>query len=79
VDDWFNEDHLGRFVVQVIDHSISAISIANMWVEAPRSITLPPLLAVRVYGYATGVFSSRKIEATTYDSVALRFIATNSP
>jgi primosomal protein N'' len=30
-----------------------------------------------VYGYATGVFSSRKIERATYDSVAFRFIAAN--
>ena len=31
----------------------------------------------RVYGYATGVFSSRKLERATYDSVAFRFIAAN--
>jgi hypothetical protein len=30
------------------------------------------------YGYATGVFSSRKLERSTYDSVAFRFIAANS-
>jgi len=30
-----------------------------------------------VYGYATGVFSSRKLEWATYDSVAFRFIAAN--
>jgi hypothetical protein len=30
-----------------------------------------------VYGYATGVFSSRKLEQATYDSVAFRFIAAN--
>ena len=33
------------------------------------------LLSLLVYGYATGVFSSRKIERATYDSVAFRFIA----
>ncbi len=31
-----------------------------------------------IYGYATGVFSSRKIERATHDSVAFRFIAANS-
>jgi transposase len=36
-----------------------------------------PLLGVLVYGYATGVFSSRKLERATYDSVAFRFIAAN--
>jgi len=33
------------------------------------------LLARRVYGYATGVFSSRKLERATYDSVAVRDLA----
>ena len=32
---------------------------------------------MRLYGYATGVFSSRKLERATYDSVAFRFIAVN--
>jgi transposase len=35
------------------------------------------LLGLLVYGYATGVFSSRKLERATYDSVAFRFIAAN--
>ena len=35
------------------------------------------LLSVLFYGYATGVFSSRKLERATYDSVAFRFIAAN--
>ncbi len=39
----------------------------------------PPviLLGLIIYGYATGVFSSRKLERATYDSVAFRFIAAN--
>ena len=36
-----------------------------------------PLLGLLVYGYATGVFSSRELERATYDSVAFRFIAAN--
>ena len=35
------------------------------------------MLGLLVYGYATGVFSSRKLERATYDSVAFRFIAAN--
>ena len=33
------------------------------------------LLSILVYGYATGVFSSRKLENVTYDSIAFRFVA----
>ena len=42
-----------------------------------RSLTndLSLLLGVLVYGYATGVFSSRKLERATYDSIAFRFVA----
>lgn len=36
------------------------------------------LLALLFYGYATGTFSSRKIERATYDSVAFRYIAANT-
>jgi IS5 family transposase len=35
------------------------------------------LVALLFYGYATGVFSSRKLERSTYDSVAFRFVAAN--
>src|SRR4051794_11320163 len=34
-------------------------------------------MSLLVYGYATGVFSSRKLERASYDSVAFRFIAAN--
>src|SRR5207237_10804604 len=36
------------------------------------------LVAMLFYGYATGVFSSRKLEQATYDSIAFRYIAANT-
>ncbi len=33
------------------------------------------MLGLLVYGYATGHFSSRRIERATYDSVAFRYLA----
>ena len=40
----------------------------------------PPatVMAMLIYGYLTGIFSSRKIETATYDSIAFRFIAGNT-
>ena len=35
------------------------------------------MTGIMVYGYATGVFSSRKLERAIYDSVASRFVAAN--
>lgn len=36
------------------------------------------LLSLLIYGYATGVVSSRKIERATYDSVAFRYLTANT-
>jgi transposase len=77
VDDWLPEKHLARFVVEVIDGlDLSAMSRSY---RGTGSASYHPrlLLGLLVYGYATGVFSSRKLERATYDSVAFRFIAAN--
>jgi len=48
-------------------------------VQQHRAASYHPsiLLGILVYGYATGVFSSRKLERASYDSVAFRFVAAN--
>jgi transposase len=77
VDEWLPEKHLARFVVEVIDGlDLSAMSRSY---RGTGSASYHPrlLLGLLVYGYATGVFSSRKLERATYDSVAFRFIAAN--
>ncbi len=74
VEEWLPEKHLARFVVDVIDQmDLSALTRAY---AGKGSAAHHPsvLLGVLVYGYATGVFSSRKIERATYDSVAFRYI-----
>jgi len=35
------------------------------------------MMALLIYAYATGVFSSRRIERASYDSVALRYVCAN--
>ena len=77
VDEWLPERHLARFVVEVIDGlDLSAMSKSYRGTGS-ASYHPAPLLGLLVYGYATGVFSSRKLERATYDSVAFRFIAAN--
>lgn len=78
VDDWLTQDHLARFVVEVVDGlDLSHLSrqYAGRGSKAHHPATL---LAILVYGYCTGVFSSRKLEMATYDSVAFRYIAAGS-
>lgn len=79
VDEWLPERHLARFVVEVIEKlDLSRMTRAYRG-SGPASYHPAILLALLVYGYATGVFSSRKIERATSDSVAFRFIAANGP
>jgi len=77
VDEWLPEKHLARFIVEVIDGlDLGRMSGAY---RGSGSASYHPrmLLGLLVYGYATGAFSSRKLERATYDSVAFRFIAAN--
>lgn len=78
VDDWVNEDHLARFVVEIVDGLDISNLIKQYAGRGSQAYNPATLLALIVYGYATGVFSSRKLERATYDSVAFRFIAANS-
>jgi len=77
VDDWLPEKHLARFVVEVIDGLDLRAMSGSYRGSGSASYHPRMLLGILVYGYATGVFTSRKLERATYDSVAFRFIAAN--
>ena len=77
IDEWLPERHLARFVVEVIEGlDLTAMSKSYRG-SGSASYHPAPLLGLLIYRYATGVFSSRKLERATYDSVAFRFIAAN--
>jgi transposase len=79
VDEWLAEPHLAGFVVEVIA-GLDLRSMTGSYRGSGEASYHPELLlGLIVYGYATGVFSSRKLERATYDSVAFRFIAANEP
>ena len=77
VDEWLPERHLARFVVDVVDQLELSPFVKAYRGSGSASYHPSVLLGLLVYGYATGVFSSRKLERATYDSVAFRFIAAN--
>jgi transposase len=67
--------HLAWFVVQVIAQ-LDLRPIYNRYADQGGEAIAPEvLLGLLFYGYATGVFSSRKIEKATYESIPFRFIA----
>jgi transposase len=77
VDEWLPEQHLARFVVEVIEGLDLRAMCGSYRGSGSASYHPKILLDLPVYGYATGVFSSRKLERASYDSVAFRFMAAN--
>jgi transposase len=70
-------DHLARFVVDTIAHLDLSAIYARYGSRGGQPYAPEILLALLFYGYATGTFSSRKIERATYETVPFRFIAGN--
>lgn len=78
VDDWLPKDHLARFVVEIVDQ-LDLSEITRQYRGSGSAAYHPTvMLGLLIYGYATGVYSSRRIEAATYESIAFRYIAANT-
>jgi len=72
-----HQRHLARFVVDLVEGLDLRAKTGRYRGSGEASYHPQLLLGLIIYGYATGVFSSRKLERATYDSVAFRFIAAN--
>jgi transposase len=70
-------DHLARFVVDSVAQLDLSALYAHYGSRGGEPYAPEMLLGLLLYGYATGVFSSRKIERATYEAVPFRFIAGN--
>jgi len=76
--DWLPDGHLARFVLDVISAlDLDAIYGSYREKDGRGQSAYAPEMMVRLllYGYATGVYSSRKIETRTYEDVAFRYLA----
>ena len=68
-------DHVARFIAKVIS-LLDLTAIYAQYAPVGGEAYAPELLlGLLFYGYATGVFSSRKIEKATYESIPFRFLA----
>lgn len=75
VQDWLPESHLARYVVEVVE-GLDLSKLESVYAGSGSAAYHPAmLLSLLIYGYATGAYSSRKIERASYDSLAFRFIA----
>ena len=70
-------EHLARFVVDSVALFDLSALYAHYGSRGGEPYAPEVLLGLLLYGYATGVFSSRKIERATYEAVPFRFIAGN--
>ena len=77
--DWVSEDHLARFVSELVDEVLDLEPFLVSYTEARGFPPYDPRLMLKIllYGYTTGVRSSRGIERRCGDDVAFRFLAAN--
>ena len=76
--DWVAADHLVHFVIDAMESVDTGMAVVNE--RGTGSEQYPPgmLLALLVYSYATGVFSSRQIERLSYENVAVRLLCADT-
>jgi transposase len=74
--DWLPEGHLARFVAEVVGE-LDLSAIYNGYGDNRGQAAYHPqmMVGLLIYGYCSGVFSSRRIERATFDDVAFRFLS----
>jgi transposase len=77
LDEWLPEGHLARFVADLVDEVLDLGPILASYTEKRGFPPYDPRLMVRllIYGYTTGVRSSRAVERKCVDDVAFRYLA----
>jgi transposase len=70
-------DHLARFVVDVVTQLDFTAIYAHYGARGGAAYAPEVLFGLLVYGYATGVFSTRQIERATHEAAPFRYLAGN--
>lgn len=78
IQEWLPDDHLARFIVTIVN-SLD-VSTLEATYSGGGSAPYPPnmMLALLFYGYATGTFSSRRLERATYEQIPMIYITGNT-
>ena len=77
LDDWLPAEHVARFIAELVDEHLDLSRIRAGYTEGRGAPPYDPRLMVRIllYGYTTGVRSSRAIEVKCVDDVPFRWLA----
>jgi transposase len=75
--EWVGGDDLAHYILEAVE--MTDLRTAALNERGSGSAQYPPgmMLALLIYSYATGIFSSRRIEAASFTSVAVRFLCAN--
>src|SRR6266542_3825437 len=76
--DWVPANHLCLFIVDAVEElDLHQVKVHD---RGTGSEQYPPrmLLSLLIYSYATGVFGSRRIEQSTWESVPLRVLCADT-
>jgi transposase len=75
--EWIADNDLARFVLEAVE--LSDLRTAAVNERGSGSAQYPPgmMLALLIYCYASGIFSSRRIERASFESVAVRYLCAN--
>jgi transposase len=76
--DWVGADHMVHFIMDAVE--ALDLSAARVNDRGTGSAQYPPamMLGLLIYSYATGTFSSRRIEQQTYENVAVRLLCADT-
>jgi transposase len=76
--DWVGADHMVHFIMDAV--AALDLSLAQTNERGTGKAQYPPsmMLGLLIYCYATGTFSSRRIETQTYENVAVRFLTADT-
>lgn len=80
LDDWLPEDHSARFIGEAVDELLDLSEFYASYVRATGAPPYDPrmMLKLVLYGYSTGVTSSREMERRCSEDVAFRWLSGNT-
>ena len=80
INDWLPVEHIARFIAEVVEELVDLSAVYDSYVEAVGAPPYDPkmMLKLLLYGYSTGVTSSREMERRCQVDVAFRWLAANA-
>ena len=75
---WVPQNHLSHFILEAVEGFDTRSAKVNHRGSGDAQYPPTMMLALLIYSYSSGVFSSRGIELSTYDSVATRVLCADT-